>query len=551
MKTTGNMTLRPFILILSLLVVAPVLERTAVLAQVSGGWIITSSMNIPRAVHTATLLLNGKVLVVGGNNGTGPVSSAELYNPTTGMWSITASLNTARYGHTATLLQDGKVLVAGGWNGSYLNSAELYDPTTGKLSVTGSLNTARYGHTATLLPDGKVLVAGGGFVLNTAELYDPNTGRWSITANLNTARSSHTATLLPSGKVLVAGGFTGHGFCPCIDLVTASAELYDPVTAGWNVTENLNTARALHTATLLQNGKILVAGGTDGRVEDFPEYVPLASAELYDAGTGSWSVTDSLHTARNSHTATMLFDGKVLAAAGYYTASAELYDQETDRWNITGSLNATHLVEHTPAILLSDGKVLVPGSPSELYDQTAVGRLLPPPPLSINTPVLPDAEVGVAYVAPLVSGGLPPYTINLVKGVFPQGLSDELASGALSGTPISSRRGSFTAQITDDLGASVTGTFTVKILRALGNTTRTLKTGITGKPYKTTLKVAGGKAPYNWSLASGNLPAGLSLDGLTGVIFGIPTEAGTFDLTFNVSDPVGGIAQKDLALTIK
>src|SRR6266540_6882148 len=165
--------------------------------------------------------------------------------------------------------------------------------------------------------------------------------------------------------------------------------------------------------------------------------------------------------------------------------------------------------------------------------------------------LLPDAEVGVAYTAPLVSGGLTPYTINVAKGAFPQGLSDSLASGALSGTPASSKGRSFTAQITDDLGSSVTGTFTIKIFPALGITTRALKAGINGKPYKATLKAAGGEKPYNWSLLSGNLPQGLSLDPLTGAITGIPTETGTFDLTFHVTDPVGGIAETELRLTTR
>jgi hypothetical protein len=543
MKRTKNIALPPFVLILSLLVATPVLEPTA-LAQVSGGWIITGSMNTPRDGHTATLLPNGKVLVVGGANGAG--SSAELYDPATGRWSITGSLLGARFDHTATLLPDGKVLVVGGVNGG--NSAELYDPTSGNWSVTGSLNAPHFSHTATLLPDGKVLVAGGGSPLNTAELFDPNTGTWSITDSLHTGRRYHTATLLPGGKVLVTGGFTGgfsQGLCPCIDFVTNSAELYDPVTAKWSVTGNLNLARDSHTATLLQNGKVLIAGGTDGTLIDAGEYIRLASAELYDPATGIWTVTGSLHTARYYHTATLLSDEKVLVATGWITDSAELYDPETGTWSVTGSLNTTR-VGHT-AILLFDGKVLVPGNPSELYDPTAVGRL----PLSIAAPLLPDAEVGVAYSAPLVSGGVPPYAVAILKGVLPSGLSDTLASGALSGTPASTRTRSFTVQITDDLGASVIGTFALKVLRALQNHTNSLKTGINGRPYKVTLRAAGGKKPYTWSLAFGNLPAGLSLDGLTGVISGIPTEAGTFDLTFNVSDPVGAVAQTALALRIK
>ena len=111
-------------------------------------------------------------------------------------WSATGALSTARDYHTATLLPNGKVLVVGGYNGSYLSSAELYDPVTGTWTATGALSTARRSHAATLLPNGKVLVAGGwngSIPLSSAELYDPATGVWTATGALNTARSSHTA----------------------------------------------------------------------------------------------------------------------------------------------------------------------------------------------------------------------------------------------------------------------------------------------------------------------------------------------------------------------
>ena len=142
-----------------------------------------------------------------------------------GTWTATGSLNTARQDHTATLLPDGKVLVVGGYNGSHLTSAEVYDPATGAWSVTtGSLNTACVAHTATLLPNGRVLVAGGynssGY-LTSAEVYDPATGAWTATGPLNTARVAHTATLLPNGKVLVAGGYNDSSYL-------TSAEVYGP-----------------------------------------------------------------------------------------------------------------------------------------------------------------------------------------------------------------------------------------------------------------------------------------------------------------------------------
>jgi hypothetical protein len=139
----------------------------------------TGSLNIPRFLHTATLLPNGKVLVAGGDSGSGELSSAELYDPATGTWSATGSLNTARSQHTATLLPNGKVLVAGGEGpGGVLRSAELYDPISGTWSNTGN-GTARRVHTATLLPNGKVLVAGGQGIsgnLTSADLYDIGLG---------------------------------------------------------------------------------------------------------------------------------------------------------------------------------------------------------------------------------------------------------------------------------------------------------------------------------------------------------------------------------------
>jgi hypothetical protein len=263
-------------------------------------------------------------------------------------WTFTGSLNTARFGHTATLLPDGKVLVAGG----ILNSAELYDPATGTWSLTGKLNVTRYFHTATLLPNGKVLVAGGQSspappslaITNSAELYDPDTRTWTITGNLNSACSWHTATLLPNGNVLVAGGIAGH-----FDIVLDSAQLYDPATGMWSITGNLNTARYGHTPTLLPSGKVLVAGGSKG---DLPF---LNSAELYDPVTGTWSSTGNLNS-RFAQTATLLPNGKVLVEEGH---SAELYDPATGMWSLTGNLNIERF--RPTATLLPSGKVLVAG----------------------------------------------------------------------------------------------------------------------------------------------------------------------------------------------
>ncbi|RZL94152.1 MAG: hypothetical protein EOP82_05785 [Variovorax sp.] len=167
-------------------------------------------------------------------------------------------MSTARSGHTATLLPDGKVLVAGGSDGSFLASAELYDPATGQWAATSAMGAARSVFTATLLPDGKVLVAGGLGVgiLASAELYTPATGQWAPTGPMSAARLTHTATLLPDGKVLVAGGNGGVSGGGSL----ATAERYDPTTGAWTATGSMSTGRTAHTATLLPNGKVLAAG---------------------------------------------------------------------------------------------------------------------------------------------------------------------------------------------------------------------------------------------------------------------------------------------------
>jgi N-acetylneuraminic acid mutarotase len=343
------------------------------------GWSYTGSLKTPRAGHTATLLPDGKVLVAGGSNFSGDrfqsLEGTELYDPATGKWNATGRLNVLRGGHTATLLKDGKVLIVGGSDGQCFNSAELYDPKDERWSVTGSLNTPRCFHTATLLKNGKVLVVGGDEhdnfwdfeprPLDTVELYDPDTGMWSFTGHLNTGVESHTATLLQNGKVLVLG--------------VRSTELYDPDTGIWSSVGSVGgyIGRAGHTATLLPDGRVLIVGG------DPSPGGPIPPAQLYDPGTDEWSITGHLihYEARVGHTANLLPDGKVLVAGGsgvfggdaysFPLRSSELYDPDTGTWSFASDSN-TPRSSHT-ATLLPDGKPLLVG-----------GRGLPPENCAVN-----------------------------------------------------------------------------------------------------------------------------------------------------------------------
>jgi Bacterial Ig-like domain (group 2)/Galactose oxidase, central domain len=301
----------------------------------------------------------------------------------------TGSLNEARGLHTATLLPDNKVLIAYGSNSSSytdatgyvgLSSIEVYDSGTGTFTeIVGDYGVGIFGHTATLLPNGMVLLAGGflnsfwGYGASTSDngagLYDSTTGVFSGTGNMTANRGDHTATLLVNGKVLIAGGAdqdqTGTGL--------ASAELYDASTGTFTQTGSMVAGRFLHTATQLQNGKVLIVGGALTSASD-----PVATAEIYDPATGTFTMTGAMATAREQHTATLLADGRVLivggatsAGAGDPTSTAEVYDPSTGSFSVTGSM-AEARTYHT-ATLLPSGKVLVAGggnenSTAEVYD---------------------------------------------------------------------------------------------------------------------------------------------------------------------------------------
>ena len=371
-------------------------ERTGNLAQVQAG-------------HTATLLQDGRVLVVGING------SAELYDPASGTWAATGSLLQSRSGFTATLLSNGKVLVAGGFYQSGLTTAELYDPATGSWTMTGSMAVPRYAHTATRLPDGKVLVAGGipqpsqwwQFHPTNAstELYDPVSGTWTRSGDLQRSRESHTATSLSNGKVLVAGGQSG-GFSAGL-YVAPVAELYDPASGTWSSAGLIPNYYSIgHRATLLPNGNVLVTGGY------------LNKASLYDPVSNTWAETMGMSVSRSYHAAVLLPDGTVLVSGGggiTAKASAELYDPATGTWTATGSLNEGRSA-HT-ATLLPNGRVLVVGA-SET-SALASAELYGPKPTLLNISTRVNVQAGDnAMVGGFIITGTEPKTV-IVRGIGP------------------------------------------------------------------------------------------------------------------------------------
>ena len=330
-----------------------------VLGQPVGSFITTGSMATPRVVHTATLLHNGKVLIAGGFSTNGAnaqaLSSAELYDPSTAIFSMTANMGMPRAGHTATLLPDGKVLIVGGFSsvtgGGYdggTDTAELYDPDTETFTRIGRMTAARSWHSATLLNNGEVLIAGGGFPfppLATAELYDPSTGAFSRTGSMTTPRANHIATLLADGKVLIVPSGDGAD--------GNSAEIYDPAKQLFRATDWPGGLVGA-TATLLTSGSVLTT--LNASECDFLG----TRAEMYDPGSEKFHPTGSLVSGICLPTATLLSDGKVLVAAGWFAGPiAQVFDPVSETFSRTGNLTISRQ-SHT-ATLLPDGSVLIVG----------------------------------------------------------------------------------------------------------------------------------------------------------------------------------------------
>ncbi len=293
------------------------------------------------------------------------------------------------------------------------NSASF---SAGSVAETAHMQIARASHSSTLLPDGKVLIAGGfggsGTERNpyrSTEIYDPRTGNFQPAGDMTIGRSGHTATLLKNGKLLIAGGWTGHYN------LRRSAELYDPATGVFTPTGDMVIERAGNLAALLPDGRVLVAGGED-RSED-----AIAGAEIYDPATGKFTRTGDMTEPRGEATATALRNGKVLivgGGSGHYPSqsvyrSAELYDPATGKFTSTGQMSVGR--HKHAAVLLASGKVLVVGgsdnrdwhgeySSAEIYDP-ATGKFSTTGTMSTSRFKLPYAAALLDNGTVLVAGG--------------------------------------------------------------------------------------------------------------------------------------------------
>ena len=355
-----------------------------------GRWVSLPSMSVPRLGFTATVMLDGRVLVVGGRTKSlavspdgAPTSVVEEYDAATKRFTRVASLGIPRAGHSATLLPSGRVLVAGG---DPTGTAEIYDPSANTWTLAAPMPQVRYDHAAALIAGGRVFVTGGASAPPMgigphgaqpaqlpAAIYDPASDSWKVAATPRYDRPVYpTATLLGNGRVLVVGGQYMYS---SVDQRTETSELYDPAGNAWSAVppETRTFARQYHSATLLRDGRVLVAGGllNDGSV---------AVVVVYDPVANGWTVEPNMIEGRCGHAAALLATGRVLTfGSGCWidsSASAEEFDPTTNRWYAVASLAAPR-GDIQPAVLL-DGDVLALGGGMPTNVPTAAAELFVP-----------------------------------------------------------------------------------------------------------------------------------------------------------------------------
>jgi hypothetical protein len=340
----------------------------------AGTWTATAPMTAARGYHSLAVLPSGKVLASGINmyDSEAATPACEVYDEAAGTWTATGSMSAARALDAAIALPSGMVLAAGGFEDIFLttqtllDSAELFDEESGggAWSMTGSMSEPKAEMALAVLPSGAILVTGGerlgsGNAVATVEIFDPTTATFAPADPMAQARRYHTATVLESGEVLVAGG------CPVGDCATATdtAELYDPAAGTWSAAGLMPEVLTLHVATLLPDGRVFMTGGAHGE----PGYVPTDGTFLYDPATDSWTVAASMQCARWGHVAKVLTSGKVLVAGGTVNSPSacalrtEIYDPATDVWTDGPSMVADHGSGLRAAPLPSGGWLIAGG----------------------------------------------------------------------------------------------------------------------------------------------------------------------------------------------
>jgi hypothetical protein len=361
-------------------------------ALVDPSWTTTGSLTSSRQRGTVgTRLASGKVLISGGNlYGS---TASQVYDPATGTFASTGAQVLGRAWHSAALLPSGKVLLVGGayyyneewWMYEYTPTTELYDPATGTFSAGPTASEPSVG---VGLASGDVLLLGG--ETGASKVYKAATNTLVATGN-GTPRYSPSMTLLSSGKVLVVGGWPGIWGSP-----VATAEIFDPAAGGgvgaYSATGSLARVRVGHCATAVPSGKVLITGGYGGG-----STTQARETELFDPATGAFSMGPLMNQERSLHSATLLDNGRVLVVGSNYNDGKLSYHSNQEEFDpvlgsVVQTVSSIVIQEQHSATKLADGRVLVGpggggpgavGSQFTIYD--AGGSSPPPPPPPVCT----------------------------------------------------------------------------------------------------------------------------------------------------------------------
>ncbi len=343
--TAATITILPFV-------------EEALLASADNGSVARAvTMSEHRSGHTATLLPDGRVLLIGGmisvRGDEVSTASTEIYDPQTGTTTPSGKVNTPRAGHTATLLPDGDVLVTGGGaDQKAMISAELYRAKTGEFVPVGPMLAPRERHSATLLADGRVLVIGGTVAQpsDAADIYDPRTRTFTASARMRFRRAAHSSTVLKDGRVLIAGG------AESLESVSRSVEIYDPANNSFTEAGQMQAPRYKHSVVSLEDGRVMILGGSDERDWDSRRQ----SVEVYDPASGRSRMIAPMNRARFKfpNAAAITRNGKMIVGGG--GRRVEVYDHNTNRFVVSGGSVEDEWF-YAMATPLLDGRVFIAG----------------------------------------------------------------------------------------------------------------------------------------------------------------------------------------------
>ncbi len=316
-------------------------------------------MNSQRSFFPTATLPDGRVMIPGGGSGAllaqVATSQVDIYDEITGQFEFAIFMNDARSLHTATTMLDGRIMVCGGVDlaNNPTNSVDIYDPAIGLFVSAPAMTTPRMGHTATPLITGEVLVTGGLADLNqtvtpldpvfsaqlTTEIFDPFTDTWRPGPDLSEERAAHTAVELPDGRILLAGGIGFTSIFVNIPTVEDTTDIYDPFADSMVAGPTMTSQRALFPISDLGNGRFLAAGGVDD-LSIISQGTPTNSCEIFDFNAMNWTAAAPMVAARALGAAYPIGNDRFIHLGGGDSSvlapapldSVEIYDANTDSW---------------------------------------------------------------------------------------------------------------------------------------------------------------------------------------------------------------------------